>query len=82
MGDLFQPWHLIVLSFLFSFYFVLFVLPFWFICKKAGFTPWLCFLSIIPLGAIILLFILAFAEWPSQRPAMHAAYASPLPPQA
>ena len=65
MGDLLQPMHLILLFLVFSFCFVLFLVPFWFICKKAGFTPWLCLLSIIPCGSIILLFVLAFAEWPS-----------------
>jgi hypothetical protein len=43
------------------------VLPFWFICKKAGLSPWLSFLMIIPFGAIVLPFILAFIDWPSLR---------------
>ena len=77
MGDLLQPWHLLVLMFLSSFYLALFVLPFWFICRKAGFTPWLCALSIIPFGAIVLLFVLAFAEWPSQRTSTQGGYTPP-----
>ena len=28
------------------------ILPFWFICKKAGFSPWLSLLNIIPFGWI------------------------------
>ncbi|HEY1161388.1 MAG TPA: hypothetical protein VGE83_12195 [Terracidiphilus sp.] len=39
------------------------ILPFWFICKKAGFSPWLSLINIIPLGNLILIYILAFAEW-------------------
>jgi hypothetical protein len=84
MGDLFQPWHLMVLFFVGSICsgFVLFPLAFWFICKKAGFTPWLAALSVVPLGTLILVFVLAFADWPSQRDAMQAGYVPPLPPTA
>lgn len=39
------------------------IIPCWFICKKAGFSPWLALLNIIPLGNLILLYVLAFAEW-------------------
>jgi len=40
------------------------VLPFWFICKKAGFHPALSLLMLIPFGNIVLPFIVAFAQWP------------------
>jgi len=40
------------------------VLPFWFICKKAGFHGALSLVMLIPIGNIILPFVLAFAEWP------------------
>lgn len=63
MGDLLQPWHLMVLCFVFSLYFPIRVLPFWFICKKAGFSPWLSLLYIIPFGGLVLDFVLAFAGW-------------------
>ena len=39
------------------------IVPFWFICKKAGFSPWLSLLNIIPLGGVILWYVLAFSEW-------------------
>jgi ABC-type transport system involved in cytochrome c biogenesis permease subunit len=39
------------------------IVPFWFILKKAGFSPWLSLLNLVPLGALILLYVLAFAEW-------------------
>lgn len=43
------------------------VLPFWFICKKAGLSPFLSLIVLIPGGAIILPFLLAFIEWPALR---------------
>lgn len=62
------------------------IIPFWFICKKAGFSPWLSLLNIVPLGNLVLIYILAFAEWrilppppypyPYQYPPM-----PPAPPQ-
>ena len=56
------------------------IVPAWFILKKAGFSPWLCLLCIIPtLGTLILLYILAFAEW-KVIPAPMAAYPPPYPP--
>jgi hypothetical protein len=39
------------------------VVPFWFICKKAGFSPWLSLLNIVPLGNLALIYVLAFADW-------------------
>lgn len=56
---------------------VIFIVPFWFICKKAGFSPWLSLLNIVPLGSLILLYILAFAEWKTVPPPM--AYPPPFP---
>jgi len=61
----------------------IFMVPSWFICKKAGFSPWLSLLCIIPsLGTLVLLYVLAFAEW-KVGPAPLAAYppAYPPPPQ-
>jgi hypothetical protein len=64
MGDLLQPWHLIVLSVIgLPFFAILWVLPLWFICKKAGYSPWLTLLNCIPCGTTVLLFLLAFGDW-------------------
>ncbi|HEY1767297.1 MAG TPA: hypothetical protein VGG26_06560 [Terracidiphilus sp.] len=49
------------------------IVPFWFICKKAGFSPWLSLLNVIPLGGLILMYVLAFAEW-KVVPAPQASY--------
>jgi ABC-type transport system involved in cytochrome c biogenesis permease subunit len=63
------------------------IIPFWFICKKAGFSPWLALLNIIPLGNLILVYVLAFAEWkvmPVQQVYWQQPPAVPpaIPPQA
>jgi hypothetical protein len=55
------------------------VVPTWFICKKAGFSPWLSLLNFIPAGNLILLYILAFAEW-KVVPAPQAAWPQQPPP--
>jgi len=39
------------------------IIPFWFICKKAGFSPWLSLLNVIPLGNLVLIYVLAFSDW-------------------
>ena len=46
---------------------VIYVLPMWFICKKAGLSPWLSLIAFIPLGKEILLYLVAFIPWPSLR---------------
>jgi ABC-type transport system involved in cytochrome c biogenesis permease subunit len=57
------------------------IFPFWFILKKAGFSPWLSLVNILPLGTFVLLYILAFAEW-KVIPAPLAAWQPPtFPPQ-
>ena len=55
------------------------IVPFWFICKKAGFSPWLSLLNAIPLGNLILIYVLAFAEW-KVAPAPQYAWQPPMPP--
>ncbi|MFZ0745585.1 MAG: hypothetical protein WAM85_14330 [Terracidiphilus sp.] len=59
------------------------ILPFWFICKKAGFSPWLSLLNIVPLGGLVLIYVLAFADWkvmPMPQPQMGYPY-PPAPPR-
>src|SRR5208282_6447852 len=60
------------------------LIPFWFICKKAGFSPWLTLLNLLPLGNLVLLYVLAFAEWkvvPVGQLAPYPGGYPPLPPQ-
>jgi uncharacterized membrane protein YhaH (DUF805 family) len=62
---------------------VIIMVPCWFILKKAGFTPWLCLLCLIPsIGLVVLLYVLAFAEW-KVVPAPQAGWppSPPYPPQ-
>ena len=68
---------------------VIFIIPTWFISKKAGLSPWLSLLCLFPVTGLILFYILAFADWkvvpappmgpwqPSQLPSQ-----PPYPPQA
>jgi hypothetical protein len=55
------------------------IVPFWFICKKAGFSPWLALLNIVPLGNLVLIYVLAFAEW-KVVPAPPGMWLPPVPP--
>jgi hypothetical protein len=61
--------------------FAIVILPFWFICKKAGFSPWLSLLNIVPFGNLILIYVLAFSEWraPAAPPPMPYPYPPPPP---
>jgi glycopeptide antibiotics resistance protein len=67
---------------------VIIILPFWFIFKKAGFSPFLALINLVPFGTLILLYVLAFAEW-KVVPASQFAFQTPqypppppFPPQA
>lgn len=44
---------------------ILFVVPFWRICKRAGLKPALSLLTLIPGGIVVLLWVIAFAKWPA-----------------
>lgn len=49
---------------------ILFVIPLWKICKRAGFPPALSLLACVPLlGILIVCAVLAFVEWPAARSA-------------
>lgn len=56
---------------------VIVMVPCWFILKKAGFSPWLSLLCLVPsLGTLVLLYILAFADW-KVLPMPTAGYPTP-----
>ena len=46
---------------------ILGILPYWFISKKAGLSPWLSLIMLVPLGALVLPYILAFIDWPALK---------------
>jgi hypothetical protein len=63
---------------------IVLIVPVWFICKKAGLSPWLSLLCLLPtIGLLVLLYVLAFADW-KVVPAPQMAYMPPppYPPQA
>ena len=37
------------------------------ICAKAGYSPWLGIAAVIPVANVVLLWFLAWAEWPERR---------------
>ena len=39
------------------------IIPYWFIFRKAGFSPWLSLLTVIPLVGIVVLYVVAFSQW-------------------
>ena len=43
------------------------IIPFWRICARVGYSPWLSLLVAIPLVNIIFVYFLAFSAWPSQK---------------
>lgn len=62
---------------------IIVMVPCWRILKKAGFTPWLALLCILPsLGTLVLLYVVAFSDWKvvSAPEAMWSPQ-PPLPPQ-
>jgi len=56
---------------------LIYIIPFWFIFKKAGFSPVLSLLLIIPLVNIVMLYVLAFSEWKVVPVAQAAPYVPP-----
>ena len=38
--------------------------PFWKIFAKAGFSPWLSLLILVPVVNLVVLYVVAFSRWP------------------
>ncbi len=83
-AEMVQRILMMILPIMAAFYLIvvaLVMVPCWFILKKAGFTPWLALLCILPsLGTLVLLYVLAFAEWKVVPAPQLAAYPPPVPP--
>jgi hypothetical protein len=43
------------------------VIPFWRICTRIGWSPWLSLLVVVPLVNLIFIYVLAFSDWPMQK---------------
>jgi hypothetical protein len=56
--------EILIILFMVFFISILTVLPFWKIFGKAGFSPWLSVLMLVPVVHIVLLYFIAFADWP------------------
>lgn len=63
MGDLFQPWHILILLVVASVIFPVYVIPYWIIFRKAGFSPALSLLMVIPGVKLIVLYVIAITDW-------------------
>jgi Zn-dependent protease with chaperone function len=42
---------------------VIVIIPFWVIFKKAGMSPFLSLLMLIPIAGVVMLYVLAFSQW-------------------
>lgn len=45
----------------------LIIVPFWFIFRKAGYSQWLSLLMVVPIVNVVMLYFLAFSDWPRLR---------------
>ncbi len=58
---------LLIATIFFVFAVVFVLIPYWRIFKKAGFSPALSLLMLVPFANIALLYWFAFADWPSLK---------------
>ena len=77
----FGPTHSLIYLMFFGFFgavmTIVVLIPYWFIFKKAGFSPWLALLMFLPLINIVTLYVLAFSRWNVVPAALN--YPAPLP---
>jgi hypothetical protein len=78
----FGPAHSLMYLMFFGFFGALIsivvLIPYWFIFKKAGFSPFLALLMLLPLINVVMLYFLAFARW-NVVPATMVYPAPPVP---
>jgi hypothetical protein len=55
------------------------IIPYWKIFTKAGFSPWLSLLVLVPIANIVILYVVAFSEW-NIRPATPPSIPQPPAP--
>jgi hypothetical protein len=76
----FGPAHSLIYFMFFAFFgaliSIIVLIPYWFIFKKAGFSPFLSLLMLLPLINFVMLYFLAFARWN----VVPAAMVYPAPP--
>jgi hypothetical protein len=64
MSNIGLPEILLILSIVVLFAIVFLLIPYWRIFRKAGYPPALSLLMILPLVNVVMIYYLAFAEWP------------------
>jgi len=52
---------------------ILIIIPFWRLCQRVGYSPWLSLLLLVPLANLFFIYYLAFGEWPVARGAGSAS---------
>ena len=67
LGGMGLPEMLIVLSILSLGLGLLVIWPAWRILTRVGLPPWMAILAVIPYVNVVLLFYVAFTEWPIDR---------------
>ena len=60
---MFQPIHLLILLVFLPVFLAVLIIPYWMIFKKAGFTPLLGLLMVVPMVNLIVLYVVAFSQW-------------------
>jgi uncharacterized membrane protein YhaH (DUF805 family) len=74
-----------ILPFFLLIMFVIAIIPYWMIWKKAGFSPWFSLLIFVPIANLIAIYVLAFSEWkvvPASQSVTNFTYHNPpSPPQ-
>lgn len=72
---------MVVMPFFFLAFAIILIIPYWFIWKKAGFSPWFSLFMFIPLLNLVMLYVLAFSQWKVVPvPQQPLAYPYPYPP--
>ncbi len=67
MSNIGLPEILLILFIVVLFAIVFLLVPYWRIFRKAGFPPALSLLMILPLVNVVMIYYLAFAEWPGLK---------------
>jgi type VI protein secretion system component VasK len=67
MGSIGLPEIMLILGIWVACMILIVLIPYWKIFGKAGFSPALSLLMVIPLVNIAMLYYLAFSDWPSHR---------------
>ena len=47
------------------------VVPAWRICRRTGYPGWLGLLAVVPFANLVLLYFIAFADWPADKRGGH-----------